>query len=212
MSNESQYRNAVMRASTEELLQEVIRRMSSGKASESVLRDTPGRVAESWAELFGGYHQNPLSFLKEFEETGYDELVLVKDIPFHSTCEHHLLPFSGVAHVAYIPTGKVLGLSKLGRLVDCFARRLQTQERLTNQIVQTMVTAGAPPEGAAPCAARNKWKGVACVVEAEHSCMCSRGVKKPGAKTVTSKLWGAFYDNPQARQELMTLIFGGRRG
>jgi GTP cyclohydrolase I len=212
MSKSYDYSLTLAEATSEELIREVIGRVAGTHANADTYENTPRRVVESWAELFGGYHQNPLSFLKEFEETGYDELVLVKDIPFHSTCEHHLLPFSGVAHVAYIPTGKVLGLSKLGRLVDCFARRLQTQERLTNQIVQTMVTAGAPPEGAAPCAARNKWKGVACVVEAEHSCMCSRGVKKPGAKTVTSKLWGAFYDNPQARQELMTLIFGGRRG
>ena len=158
------------------------------------LVDTPDRVIRAWAEIFAGYQQSPESILSTtFEEVeGYEEMVLLKDIPFHSTCEHHMLPFDGKAHVAYLPSRKVVGLSKLARLVDCFARRLQIQERLTRQVVQSLMDHLQP-------------RGAAVVVEATHGCMVCRGVKKEGASMVTSAYEGAMRD-PQARSEFLSLI------
>lgn len=158
------------------------------------LRDTPARVLRSWGELFGGYREDPGSLLATtFDEVeGYDELVLLRDVPFQSTCEHHMLPFTGTAHVAYLPGDQVVGLSKLARLVDCFARRLQIQERLTRQVVQALMDHLAP-------------RGAAAIVQAGHGCMACRGVRKPGASMVTSAYAGALAE-PARRAELLALL------
>lgn len=158
------------------------------------LLETPARVARAYAEMFAGLHQDPAEILGTTFDINHSELVLVKDIPFYSTCEHHLVPFHGVAHVGYIPgpEGKVTGLSKLARTVDVFARRPQVQERLTTQVVEAL------EENLRPL-------GAIVVVQAEHMCMSMRGVKKPGAKTVTSAVRGALRD-PATRAEAMSLI------
>lgn len=157
------------------------------------LKETPQRVARAYAEMFSGYKKDPITLLKTFDGEGYDELVLSKDVPFFSTCEHHLLPFSGVAHVAYIASGKIVGLSKLARLVDVFAHRLQVQERLTMQVTESLMKALNP-------------KGAACIIEASHTCQSCRGIKKSGSTMVTSSLAGVFKDEPDARAELLALI------
>jgi GTP cyclohydrolase I len=159
------------------------------------LRETPKRVVKAMAEHFSGYHEDPASYLATtFEQVaGYDELVLVSDIELHSHCEHHLVPFVGVAHVAYIPNGRVVGLSKLARVVDAYARRMQVQEKLTAQI------AGAIHEALRPTA-------VGVVIQARHFCMCYRGVQQPNAITTTSKLYGTFLSNAAARAEFFQLI------
>jgi GTP cyclohydrolase I len=159
------------------------------------LLDTPGRVARMYREMFAGLHKDPARHLRvTFPET-YDEIVLVRDIPFTSMCEHHLLPFSGLAHVAYIPNGRVTGLSKLARVVEEVARRPQVQERMTQQVADLIVT-------------ELETAGVAVVMEAEHSCMAIRGVRKTGSKTVTSALRGIFKTNESSRAEIMSLIKG----
>jgi GTP cyclohydrolase I len=157
------------------------------------LLDTPRRVAKMYAEMFAGLHLEPERHLEvTFPET-YDEMVLVKDITFNSMCEHHLLPFSGVAHVAYLPNGRVTGLSKLARVVEEVARRPQVQERMTQTIAEMVEE-------------RLETAGVAVVVQAEHSCMSLRGVRKPGSLTVTSALRGVFKTDPASRAEVMSLI------
>lgn len=160
------------------------------------LIETPGRVVKAWEEWTGGYKQDPADVLKSFEDgaEGCDEMVLVKDIPVYSHCEHHLAPFFGVAHVAYLPEDRIVGLSKLPRLVDVYAKRLQVQERLTNQI------ADALDKGLKP-------KGVGVIVECRHLCMESRGIKRQGASTTTSAMRGAFR-NQATRQEMLSLIRG----
>ncbi|MFP5416967.1 MAG: GTP cyclohydrolase I FolE [Actinomycetes bacterium] len=160
------------------------------------LRETPARVARAYAEMFAGLSQDPADHLAVTFDLDHDELVLVKDIEIWSTCEHHLLPFHGVAHVAYIPSeqGKITGLSKLARLVDVFARRPQVQERLTSQIADALVEHLDP-------------QGVMVVIEAEHQCMTMRGVRKPGSKTVTSTVRGVLR-NAATRAEAMSLIIG----
>ena len=159
------------------------------------LLDTPRRVAKMYQEMFSGLHQDPACHLRvTFPET-YDEMVLVRDITFTSMCEHHLLPFSGIAHVAYLPNGRVTGLSKLARVVEEISRRPQVQERMTQQIADLVET-------------ELETSGVAVVIEAEHSCMSIRGVRKPGSKTVTSALRGLFKTNPSTRAEVMSLING----
>lgn len=159
------------------------------------LLDTPRRVAKMYQEMFSGLHNEPARHLRvTFPET-YDEMVLVRDITFTSMCEHHLLPFSGVAHVAYLPNGQVTGLSKLARVVEEISRRPQVQERMTQQIADLVETELGS-------------SGVAVVIEAEHSCMSIRGVRKPGSKTVTSALRGLFKTNPSTRAEVMSLIHG----
>ena len=160
------------------------------------LRETPARVARAYAETFAGLHQDPIEVLSKTFDIGHDEMVLVKDIEVYSTCEHHLVPFHGVAHVGYIPgvDGKVTGLSKLARLVDVFARRPQVQERLTSQIADALVEALSP-------------RGVIVVVECEHLCMSMRGVRKPGSRTVTSAVRGQMRSGP-TRAEAMSLIVG----
>ncbi|MBC7640001.1 MAG: GTP cyclohydrolase I FolE [Rhodoferax sp.] len=162
------------------------------------LRDTPARVARSYAEIFAGLHQSPADVLSTTFEMGHDELVMVRDIEVFSTCEHHLVPFHGVAHVGYIPAndGRVTGLSKLVRLVDVFARRPQVQERMTTQIAEALVEQLAP-------------RGVIVVVECEHLCMAMRGVRRPGARTVTSAVRGQLRD-PATRAEAMALVTGRR--
>lgn len=159
------------------------------------LRDTPGRVVRAMREHFAGYEQEPEVYLsKVFEEVaGYDELVLVSDIEVMSHCEHHMVPFVGKAHVAYIPNGRVVGLSKLARVVDVYAKRLQVQEKLTAQIAHAIDKILRP-------------QGVAVVIQCQHFCMCYRGVKKPESWTTTSKLLGAFMDESSTRMELLTLI------
>jgi GTP cyclohydrolase IA len=161
------------------------------------LRDTPARVARAYAETFAGLWQDPAEALATVFDEDHDELVLVKDIPMYSTCEHHLVPFHGAAHVGYIPgeDGRVTGLSKLARLVDVYARRPQVQERMTRQI------ADALDENLKP-------RGVIVVVEAEHLCMGMRGIRKPGSTTVTSAVRGIFRDNAATRAEAMSLVLG----
>ncbi len=160
------------------------------------LRDTPARVARAYAEIFAGLRQDPAEALSASFDIGHEELVLVKDIEVYSTCEHHLVPFHGVAHVGYIPSrdGRVTGLSKLARLVDVYARRPQVQERLTSQIADAMVQHLNP-------------RGVLVVVECEHLCMSMRGVRKPGSRTVTSAVRGQLRD-PATRAEAMSLVLG----
>jgi GTP cyclohydrolase I len=158
------------------------------------LRDTPARVARSYAEIFAGLYADPREVLSTTFDLGHDEMILVKDIEVYSTCEHHLVPFHGVAHVAYIPgaDGRITGLSKIARLVDLFARRPQVQERLTSQIADTLVDVLKPG-------------GVLVVIECEHLCMSMRGVRKPGAHTVTSAVRGQLR-NPATRAEAMSLL------
>ncbi|HVZ13862.1 MAG TPA: GTP cyclohydrolase I FolE [Bauldia sp.] len=164
------------------------------------LLDTPKRVVASYEEFYGGYHQNAEAPLdRTFEEVGtYDDMVLVRDIPFYSHCEHHMVPFVGKAHVAYYPVDKVVGLSKLARVIEVFAHRLQTQERLTSEII------GAIDEALKP-------RGIALMLEAEHQCMTLRGVKAHGASTVTTQFTGAFRDDPAEQIRFMTLIKGARK-
>ena len=157
------------------------------------LRETPRRVADMYAEVFSGLLQDPADVLRVGFEEGHQELVLVKDIPFYSMCEHHFLPFHGVAHIGYIPNGRVVGLSKLARALEILARRPQLQERLTSQLADAIMSALEP-------------SGVAVVVNAEHLCMTMRGVRKPGSKTVTSAVRGVFQRSASTRAEFMTLI------
>jgi len=160
------------------------------------LQETPSRVARAYREIFAGLRQEPSDVLTTMFDLGHEEMVLVKDIEVYSTCEHHLVPFHGVAHVGYIPNvdGRITGLSKLARLVDVFARRPQVQERLTSQIADALVESLAP-------------RGVIVVVECEHLCMSMRGVRKPGSRTVTSAVRGQMRDGA-TRAEAMSLILG----
>ncbi|UCG46743.1 MAG: GTP cyclohydrolase I FolE [Phycisphaerales bacterium] len=157
------------------------------------LKGTPERVARMYVELLAGMREDPKRHLRSIFTEKHDEIVLLRDIPFYSICEHHLLPFIGEAHVSYLPTGQVVGVSKLARIVDCFARRLQTQERLTNQIADFIMTNLKP-------------LGVAVVLEASHSCMTIRGIKKPGSVMVTSALRGTFRRDPRSRSEVLSLM------
>ncbi len=161
------------------------------------LRETPGRVARAYAEIFGGLFVDPADVLETTFDEGHDELVLVKDIPLYSTCEHHLVPWHGSAAVGYIPgqDGRITGLSKLARLVDLYARRPQLQERLTSQVADAVATRLAP-------------RGVIVVIEAEHLCMAMRGIRKPGSRTVTSAVRGTLRSDSRSRAEAMSLILG----
>jgi len=161
------------------------------------LQDTPARVARAYAETFAGIWQDPGEILATTFDEDHDELVLVKDIPMYSTCEHHLVPFHGLAHIGYIPgeDGRVTGLSKLARLVEVYARRPQVQERMTSQIADALNDVLKP-------------RGVLVVIEAEHLCMAMRGIRKPGARTVTSAVRGIFRDNLATRGEAMSLVLG----
>lgn len=157
------------------------------------LLDTPRRVADMYAEVFSGLREDPADVLRVGFEEGHQEMVIVKDIPFYSMCEHHFLPFHGVAHVGYIPNGRVVGLSKLARAVEILARRPQLQERLSSQLADVIMETMAP-------------QGVAVVISAEHLCMTMRGIRKPGSLTVTSAMRGVFQRGSATRAEFMSLI------
>jgi GTP cyclohydrolase I len=161
------------------------------------LQATPDRVARAYAETFAGLWQDPAEVLSTTFDEDHDEMVLVKDIPMYSTCEHHLVPFHGVAHIGYIPgeDGRVTGLSKLARLVEVYARRPQVQERMTSQIADALADVLKP-------------RGVLVVIEAEHLCMAMRGIRKPGSSTVTSAVRGIFRENAATRSEAMSLVLG----
>src|SRR5690349_600139 len=163
------------------------------------LRDTPARVARAFEEFFSGYAVDPVAILaRTFEETdGYDEIVLLRDIRLESTCEHHMAPIIGRVHVAYLPHHRVVGISKLARVVDAYAKRLQIQEKLTAQIANSIQQVLEP-------------RGVAVVIEAAHQCMTTRGIHKPGVTMVTSRMLGAFRDNPTTRREVLAMIGIGR--
>ncbi len=161
------------------------------------LLDTPDRVARMYAEIFSGLHKDPASVLQKTFVEKYDEMVLVKDITFDSMCEHHLLPFYGKAHIAYLPKGRIVGLSKLARLVEILSRRPQVQERMTEKIADLIME-------------EVDARGVGVVLEAEHTCMSMRGIRKPGSLTITSAMRGQFRDNAATRSEFMSLIHAGR--
>ena len=157
------------------------------------LKDTAGRVARMYGEFFQGLHEDPRTYLQVVFDEQHDEMVLVKDVPFHSMCEHHLLPFHGRVHAAYIPRGRVVGLSKIARVIEVFARRPQVQERMTAQIADLMID-------------ELDAHGVGVVVEASHTCMTMRGVKKPGSLMVTSAMRGSFKTDQATRGEFMSLV------
>jgi len=162
------------------------------------LQETPARVARMYAELFSGLRDDPRAHLQKFFTEKYDEVVLVRDIAFNSMCEHHMLPFMGHAHIGYLPGGKVVGLSKLARVVEVVSKRPQVQERMTETIADLLVDElGA--------------KGVAVVIEATHTCMTIRGIRKPGSLCLTSAMRGIFRSHSSSRAEIMTLIYGGTR-
>ena len=163
------------------------------KPEREGLKDTPRRVVKSWNELYSGYSRTPADVLTTFSADGYDQIVLLKDIEMFSMCEHHIIPFFGKAHVAYIPGDKIIGISKLARLVDIFSRRLQIQERIGEQVTSALMTYLQP-------------KGAACIIEAAHMCMRMRGVGKQESTMVTSSLKGVFMEKQAAREELMALI------
>jgi GTP cyclohydrolase I len=181
-------------ARIERAFREIIEAIGEDPVREG-LRETPERVARMFAELFGGLTIDPASLLKVQFNVAHDEMVILKDIPFYSICEHHFMPFHGVAAVGYIPDGKVVGLSKLARLVEAYARRPQIQEQLTGQIADAMMEALEPD-------------GVAVVIEAEHLCMTQRGVKKPGSRMVTSATRGLFRSEQLTRGEFLSLVRG----
>ena len=185
---------------SEEAIKQILLKIEKGHAVDDNgelregLRNTPKRVVESWTELYSGYEQNPKETLNAtFNGEGYDGIVLLKDIEFYSTCEHHMLSFTGKAHVAYIPTERIVGISKLARIVEIYARRLQNQERITTQIADDLEKYLKP-------------MGAAVIIEAKHQCMGCRGVKKSNATMTTSAMRGVFFDKAEARSELMDLI------
>jgi GTP cyclohydrolase IA len=178
----------------ERAVREILIGIGEDPDREGLLK-TPNRVARSYRELMAGLKTDPRDYLKTVFHESYQEVVLLRDIEFHSLCEHHLLPFTGRAHVAYLPDGKIVGLSKLARVVEGYARRPQVQERLTTQIVEAIMEELNPI-------------GAACVIEAVHTCMTIRGVKKHGSVMVTSELRGIFKENPASRAEILSLIYG----
>jgi GTP cyclohydrolase I len=189
------------REAAEEAVRTLIAWAGDDPAREGLI-DTPARVVEAYNEFYAGYQQDANEALsRTFEDVGsYDDIVLVRDIPFYSHCEHHMVPFVGKVHVAYYPIeNKVVGLSKLARVVEVFARRLQTQERLTGDIVSAIDEALKP-------------RGIAVMIEAEHQCMTLRGVRAHGAATVTTQFTGAFRDDPAEQIRFMTLVKGGHQG
>lgn len=176
----------------EKAVKEIIAAVGENVSREG-LRLTPKRVANMYVELLSGSVQDPADFVKSVFKEKCDEIVLLRDVPFYSICEHHLMPFIGKAHVAYLPKDFVIGVSKLARVVDCFAKRLQVQERLTAQIADFLNDSLKP-------------QGVAIVLEASHSCMTIRGIKKPGSIMVTSALRGIFKKDPRSRAEVLSLM------
>jgi GTP cyclohydrolase I len=191
-------KSAPARRPTEQEAEEAVRvllRWAGDDPEREGLLDTPGRVVRSFTEFFAGYDEDPVALLERtFEETdGYDEIVLLRDIRVESHCEHHLRPIIGRAHVAYLPGTRVVGISKLARVVDAYAKRLQIQEKLTAQIANTIQDVLQP-------------RGVAVVIEAAHQCMTTRGVHKPGVTMVTSRMLGAFREDPSTRREVLAMI------
>ena len=182
------------RQDAEDAIRTLLRWAGDDPAREG-LQDTPARVARAYREWFCGYEEDPVEILaRSFEETdGYDEMVVLRDIRLESTCEHHMAPILGKVHVAYLPNGRVVGISKLARVVDAYAKRLQIQEKMTAQIANSIQDVLQP-------------KGVAVVVEAAHQCMTTRGVHKPGVTMVTSRMLGAFRDDPSTRREFLAMI------
>lgn len=182
------------RAEAEEAVRTLIRWAGDDPAREGLL-GTPDRVVRAYEEFFEGYESDPVEILtRTFEEiAGYDEMVVLKDIRFESHCEHHMLPIIGKAHVAYLPDRRVIGISKLARIVEAYARRLQIQEKMTAEIANAIDQVLQP-------------KGVAVVIDAAHQCMTTRGVHKPGVSMVTSRMLGAFRDNPSTRREFLSII------
>lgn len=182
------------REEAEEAVRTLIRWAGDDPAREGLL-GTPNRVVRSYEEFFAGYNEDPIELLgRTFDETGgYDEMVVLRDIDFMSHCEHHIVPIIGKAHIGYLPDKRVLGISKMARLVEAFARRLQIQEKLTAEIANTLDEALKP-------------KGVAVVIEATHQCMTTRGVKKPGVTLVTSRMLGSFREDEKTRREFLTII------
>ena len=178
---------------------ETLIRWAGDNPEREGLRDTPQRVAKAYREMFSGYEKDPAEELgRTFEEVaGCDELVLIKDIPFHSHCEHHMVPIIGRAHVGYLPDGRVVGLSKIARVIDIFAHRLQTQEAMTAQIAGVIQDVLNP-------------RGVAVILEAEHMCMAMRGIRKTGSTTTTTTFTGVFRDNPEQQIRFLTTLRGGR--
>ncbi len=201
MTNKTTNGAAPVAASFDEaLLREAVARMIEAIGEDPQregLVETPRRVAQMYAEIFSGLAVDPRTFLEVGFEEGHDEMVILKDIPFYSMCEHHFMPFHGVAHVGYIPDGRVVGISKIARVVEAYARRPQLQERLTGQIADCIMECLQPD-------------GVAVVVEAEHLCMTMRGVKKPGSKVVTSAMRGHFRHRQVTRGEFLSLVQGHR--
>lgn len=181
----------------ERAVREILAAVGEDPDREGLL-ETPARVARMYAELFGGLHDDARQHLQKCFTEKYDEVVLVRDISFNSMCEHHMLPFMGVAHIGYLPNGRVVGLSKLARVVEVVSKRPQVQERMTETIADLLVE-------------ELDAKGVAVVIEATHTCMTIRGVRKPGSLCVTSAMRGIFRSHLSSRSEIMTLIYGGRR-
>lgn len=165
----------------------------TGDIADGSFRKTPQRVVKTFEKMLGGYTKDPRTILTTFEDTNYDEMIVVKDIEFYSTCSHHLLPFFGKAHIGYIPNGKIIGLSKMPRLVEIYARRLQNQEKLTVEIAHALITLIKP-------------RGVGVVLEAQHLCMMARGVEKQGSKVITSAMKGLFKKELNTRSEFLKLI------
>ncbi|NQU23125.1 MAG: GTP cyclohydrolase I FolE [Candidatus Nealsonbacteria bacterium] len=195
--NEASQRPAIDGPRIERAVREILAAVGEDPDREG-LRETPARVARMYAELFGGLHEDPRLHLRKFFTETYDEVVLVRDISFNSMCEHHIMPFMGKAHVGYLPAGRVIGLSKLARVIEGVARRPQVQERMTEEIANLLVE-------------ELNAKGVAVVIEATHTCMTVRGVRKPGSICVTSAMKGVFRSRASSRAEIMTLIYGDRR-
>jgi GTP cyclohydrolase I len=186
--------------SSEDLIRELLSRLGENPNREG-LKETPTRVIKAWKFLCSGYDQNPEDVLKTFEDGGekYDQLLFQANIPIFSSCEHHILSMHGVAHIAYVPNGRVVGLSKLSRLADIFARRLQVQERLTQQIADSLMEHLKP-------------KGVGVVLQLRHLCMESRGVQRVGTVTMSSALHGCIKDEPECRSEFMSMIVAASQG
>ena len=187
---------AVDRERIKTAVNELILAIGDDPGREGLL-DTPRRIADMYAEIFGGIAADPADFLRVGFEVAHDEMVILRNIPFYSMCEHHFLPFHGEAHLGYVPDGRVVGISKLARVVETFARRPQLQERLTSQIAEAIMDNLEPD-------------GVACVIEAEHLCMTMRGVKKPGSRMVTSAMRGQFRLSDVTRGEFLALVHGAR--
>ena len=193
MSENQVQRHAIDIPRIENAIREILAAVGDDPEREGLL-ETPARVARMYAELFGGLHEDPRRHLKKFFTEKYDEIVLVRDIAFNSMCEHHLLPFMGQVHIGYVPNGRVVGLSKLARVVDDVSKRPQVQERMTEEIANLLLE-------------ELHVRGVAVVVEAVHTCMTIRGVQKPGSVCTTSAMKGAFLKNHATRAELLTLIY-----